>query len=441
MSLLATKDSALESNVFSLAGEGNNGLRLLRSIALFGANASGKSNACNAIRAMRRLVVASATDLNEGDEMDWLEPFAFSVSLESQPTRFEISVLLSGSVYRYGFEANAKEILGEWLYVTKSGARSRESLAFNRAGQDKNKWKFGSSYSKGSTHLIERTRSTNCLLLSKAAQEGFSEFKELYQWFKERLRTANMMNYPRNTLRRASDHCHKDSARSGFMAEIFKVADHSIESIGTHEQTIAVPDLARKLLSAEFPEHEFPEEFTETKLDLIRTQTGSNLPKSIDFDEESNGTKRFAAVTNLLLEAFKEGVTLVVDELECSLHPVLTRELIKLMNDPDLGRNNPQFIIATHDSNVFDFTVFRRDQIYLAEKRELMQTELYSLCDLDPVPRVDASAEKQYLSERFGGIPALGNLRLAMASAIEYLEKCDNSKGSQKGDHLQLPTA
>jgi len=108
----------------------------------------------------------------------------------------------------------------------------------------------------------------------------------------------------------------------------------------------------------------------------------------------------------------------VIDELESSLHPLLVREVVEAMNDASLTDHAAQFLIATHDTNLLDFNLFRRDQFCFAEKNPNHGTELFRLTDLKPVPRIDIVVSKQYLGHRFGGLPPLGSLRSALAEAL-----------------------
>ena len=99
--------------------------------------------------------------------------------------------------------------------------------------------------------------------------------------------------------------------------------------------------------------------------------------------------------------------------------------VVEVANDPQLGRKGAQFVFATHDTTLMEFDRLRRDQFIMVEKGPDHQTAVYSLYDLDPKPKLDAAAEKQYLASRFGGVPKLGNLRLAIADALA----CEEASG------------
>jgi AAA15 family ATPase/GTPase len=126
--------------------------------------------------------------------------------------------------------------------------------------------------------------------------------------------------------------------------------------------------------------------------------------------DESNGTQRFFALVGPVLDALDDGDLVVVDELECSMHPLLTGKLVELFQSPDANCQGAQLVFATHDSSLMTPSLFRRDQIWLTEKNRKGATELFSLCEMESPkrPRKGEAFEKNYLSGRYGGIPNFG---------------------------------
>jgi AAA15 family ATPase/GTPase len=416
VSLVASSDSLHPDHLIAPFGDSPSSAKLLRSILIYGGNASGKSNLCRAFFAMRQVVLRSATSLNEGDPLPEVTPFLFNSELASQGSMFEVRVILEGWTYRYGFVASSLEIEREWLYLDKNEPKTREGMVFERFGQDKSKWKFGPSFRKGSAHLVERTRASNCLLLSKAAQESYSVILPLFEWFHSGLAIVNMAASTQLSEARMNILADNETLNSDCITSLAKVADPGVRS--------TVADAPR-----DTGENATSSEQSATRqvkrLRLARVQNNSEDEVDIDFREESSGTQKFIGLAAAIVTALKFGQTLIIDELECSLHPLLTREIMSVINDAELGENNAQFIIATHDSNLFDFKINRRDQYYMAQKGSDHQTDVYRLDDLRPIPKSEAAAEKQYLDFRYGGVPALGNLRLAVANAIAH---CDDAE-------------
>jgi AAA15 family ATPase/GTPase len=135
----------------------------------------------------------------------------------------------------------------------------------------------------------------------------------------------------------------------------------------------------------------------------------ADAPVKFNLDrDESNGTRRFFALAGPILDGLDQGATLVVDELECSIHPLLARKLIELFQNPSVNTHGAQLIFATHDSTLMDLSLFRRDQIWITNKRSNGSTELYSLHDIEDRPRNNEAAQKNYLDGRYGGVPRFG---------------------------------
>ena len=124
--------------------------------------------------------------------------------------------------------------------------------------------------------------------------------------------------------------------------------------------------------------------------------------------QESDGTLKFFNYSGAILDALEEGGTLIIDEFDARLHPLLTQKLVKMFNSPVSNKKNAQLIFVTHDTNLLDNSLLRRDQIYFTEKNKRSETVLYSLADFKGI-RNDASYEKDYIKGKYGAIPFLGN--------------------------------
>jgi AAA15 family ATPase/GTPase len=137
---------------------------------------------------------------------------------------------------------------------------------------------------------------------------------------------------------------------------------------------------------------------------------------NIEFDmrsQESSGTNKLFNISGPVFDALSDGGCLVVDELDASLHPLLTLAITKLFNSREFNRNNAQLIFATHDTNLLNYGNYRRDQIYFIEKNKYGVSEIYSLVEYKEdgkTIRKDRSFEKDYIEGRYGAIPFIGNL-------------------------------
>lgn len=135
--------------------------------------------------------------------------------------------------------------------------------------------------------------------------------------------------------------------------------------------------------------------------------SGEPIEFSLD-EDESNGTKRFIAIAGPIVDALDKGSLLVVDELDCSMHPLLTQKLVELFHSEQSNPNGAQLVFATHDSTLMNPSLFRRDQIWFSEKDSKAATRLFSLCDIDRTPRRQEAFEKNYLAGRYGAVPSFG---------------------------------
>ena len=146
--------------------------------------------------------------------------------------------------------------------------------------------------------------------------------------------------------------------------------------------------------------------FSDRKLLNINTFHKMNNSEELiefDFRDESDGTKKLFGLLGPWIDVLDKGQTIVVDELDIRLHSHLTRFLVELFHNPEINKNNAQLIFSTHDTNLLDQELFRRDQIWFTEKKEDNSTDLYSLDDF-PV-RKDAAIERGYLQGKYGAIP------------------------------------
>ncbi|KYH25963.1 hypothetical protein CLTEP_28020 [Clostridium tepidiprofundi DSM 19306] len=140
-------------------------------------------------------------------------------------------------------------------------------------------------------------------------------------------------------------------------------------------------------------------------------QKGNIVDVPFKLSEESDGTRKYFGILGPFLDVLKNGYTMVINELDMKLHTLLVIQLVKLFLDPSINKNNAQLIFTTHDTNLLDVDILRRDQIWFTEKKEDKSTDLYSLYDFGKVRKND-KIEKRYLQGKYGAIPFLrGDLR------------------------------
>lgn len=403
---LSSKDKALdENNVFEAAGTPP----LLTSAAIYGANASGKSNLVAAINFMRGFVLDSHRETQPTGEIG-VERFRLSVETVAQPSHFEMIFVVDGTRYRYGFEATPERVESEWLFSVPS---AREAKLFERIGDDID---LSERFREG-REIEARTRS-NALFLSVVAQFNGPIAQRVTQWFRQMgiasgLQDRGMRQY---TVRRFLDGTYRDDIRELIGRLDLGIDDIAVEKISTpvaFDLPDSMPEALRTALATlrNLPGGEF------FAVRTIHGRAGNGetpaMQEVFDLDnQESEGTKKLFSMAGPLVKALKEGQLLVIDELDARLHPLMTREIIALFNSKQTNPQHAQLIFTTHDTNLLDNRLLRRDQIWFTEKDRQGATQLYSLAEFKV--RNDASFEKDYIHGRYGAVPFLGDLREIM---------------------------
>lgn len=372
--------------------------KLLPAAAIYGANASGKSNVLSALAYAQR-AVASSHRYWGPDEGVPREPFAWGPK-RNEPSLFECAMLIGGTHFQYGFVATESEFSEEWLFAWPRG---KKQTWFTREGGT---YKFGESL-KGENKLIESVTRKNALFLSSAAQNNHEQLTKVYSWFGA-LRSINVRHrrigdtrfriarlFDANNTARYRSMLRHDEASPEFLAErlreLIRVADFGISDVRVHWSESPGA-------GAQPPQLLF--RHSETQMDAW-------LP----FEEESRGTQAFLDLSLPILRALRDGGLIIVDELESSLHPELSRKIVELFNSPTTNPHNAQLIFTTHDTNLLGITlddpVLRRDQVWFTEKNNEGATTLYPLTNYQP--RKAENLERGYLQGRYGAIPFLGD--------------------------------
>ena len=376
------------------------GYHLLKAAALFGANASGKSNLVKAIKAMQAFVVESATRMNEGDPIIAAEPYRLDSKQRSSPSSFAIKFLTGGLVYEYGFKVSTERVHAEWMSGQPETGR-KEVLGFERQ-YDASTGQYTLSCRgllKPEEELLRKRTRDNALVLSVGARENVERLLSPYLHFRNSIRVLDMSEGEEALQRQTVERCLGDKQFRNHVERLLRDADTGIEGFRI-ESGIAlrnpIVNIGFGLRSA-------------TRIITVHRGSDSELVE-FDFDASaSRGTQRLFALAAPLLDALSEGACVVVDEIDSSMHPLLTRRLLELFQSQEASQNGAQLLLTTHDPALFDQELFRRDQIWLAEKRK-GSSEFFSLADIDPKPRNTEAFLRNYLAGHYGGTPSLGRL-------------------------------
>ena len=397
-SLVASKDQTLQdTNTL------NTGLkavpRLLRSAVVYGANAGGKSNLIKALQYMRGVVLESAT-IPPGQTFA-VQPFRLDDRSASQPSEFEVTFILDEVRYQYGFALTPQRIVSEHLLVYKAFKPQRWFERHFDAESGKDVYEFGPGL-KGAKNLWEGATRPNALFLSMAVQLNSDALRPVFDWFSTGL---VIFNEQAQLSPQTSIQMLKQAEGRKRICEFLTAADISIADIEVVVRK--VPGQAVHFDLAAGKTEVRTEELEEHKLRFSHvTEHGRAV---FDLMDESNGTRNLLFLTGPVLDILKKGLTLVIDELDTSLHTLLVRELVRLFHQPEVNTGGAQLIFTTHDTSLLDASgLFRRDQVWFVEKDKEQASTLVALSEFSP--RKNEALERGYLMGRYGGVPFLNHL-------------------------------
>jgi len=383
------------------------GLSLLTSAVIYGANASGKSNFLRAFDYMKAMVLNQPKIIQSTDTIPH-EPYRLSTETMNASSSFEMVFILGGVKYRYGFEADASTVYAEWLFVDEKGKEAR--LFFRDSGEtglyvNPDKFKEG----KGVKVL------PNSLFLWRCDQEGGPVSRIILAWFKN----LNLLNgmHASAYLGYSIQQLKQQSFRDQIM-KLLQAADLGISTVQVEEKDLQSADIDAMPLPVKVREQLRLAESPLKKIGLQsihqRLGPGDKVSGETEFDfdrDESEGTKKYFCLSAPIIDTLLYGKVLVIDELDASLHPMLTRALVHLFNDPVQNPRHAQLIFATHDTNLLDQNLFHKSQIWFAEKDTDGATHVTSLTEYKNVRTTD-NIEKHYIQGKYGAIPFLGNFAL-----------------------------
>jgi len=398
------ESDTLNENSFSNSGLA--GVELLRSCAIYGPNAAGKSNLLLALREMARIVDESATEMQRGDELA-VKPFRLDSASRNAATEFEVVFISQGVRYQYGFAATEERITEEWLIAFPKG---RAQHWFARQWDDKkqqDQWQMGNRLQGKKQLWVESTRS-NALFLSTAVQLNSQQLQPVYDWFNNTLRMTGVSGWRPGFTALL---CDKNEYKAKVI-DFLKAADVGIDDVVVEKKVFDsrdlpddMPDEARSEVCKTLEGKEI--------LSELNTVHHDNEGEAVifDFNDESDGTRKLFSFAGPWLDTLENGYVLIIDELHDNLHPKLVRFLVQLFHNDKTNPNNAQLVFTTHETSILSSEMFRRDQIWFCEKDQTQATQLFSLTDFNY--RTRENLEMAYLAGRFGALPYIRELKRA----------------------------
>jgi len=404
-SMLASDDNSYEhSNVISIA----DGTRILKSAVIYGANASGKSNLIYALEFISLLLYKSRK-MNPGEPIEDVMPFKLCPELKNKPSRFEVMFYSDGVKYVYGFAVTRTEVLEEYLH--RFDSNSDESLVmFSRDRSLDKEYEFVNVAKPDVLEYLCQFNAENKLYLSTAVLFNYSDFNSIYntlvdlEYFKyiAPYRALREGYFDKNTV--------SDTARTWIEKAVKWVSaiDVGISDIPIQEN--------RDLFENDFTwgNDDYWDKYLKIlkTIDTIHTAQATQYSANFNFfGEESLGTRNFFTTAISIAEKMSRSGVFIADEL-VHMHTLLVQHIVGLFHNLNENPNQSQMIFTTHDTNLLNSEIFRRDQIWFMEKNpDSGASDLYSLYDYELPENAkedDIDIEKGYLFGIYGAIPFLG---------------------------------
>lgn len=368
---------------------------VLISAAIYGANASGKSNLMRAIQLMRGIVVDSAK-LEPNQKLN-IQPFALDQESRAKPIEMEITFLKAGVRYQYGFTASPERVLSEWLLVYRTSKPQTWFRREYRASQKQSDhYSFGTGL-QGQRHVWKKATRPNALFLSTAIQLNSEQLRPIFDWI------SSIVVFERGGapfFSHTVEHILRNPQHQ--VEDLIRAADIAIAAIDIDVRTVTSAGVQFDMLTGNV--EKLAPEAQELKVPVFRHDAPSGSAK-FELPDESDGTQRLFSLAGPLFEIMRDGRLLCVDELDRSLHPLLVRQLVDMFHNPLINTGGAQLIFTTHDTSLLNAEILRRDQYWFTEKTADQDSQLFPLTDFSV--RKDEAFERGYLTGRYGAIPIL----------------------------------
>ena len=418
LDMSATKITEYEDHVVDIAND-----KLLKVAAIYGANASGKSNVYDAFYYMTYYVLESFKFGDEGggyrkndDDYIKVTPFLFDEDSCNGETLFEVFYIdnmeNTGKTYQYGFVLKDNEVIEEWLYskdnevINKEWLYSKEKTARNnyrtifyrKSGEELET----NGIPKRQIENIKASLNKESLIVSLGAKLRIEQFKKVRGWFLKN-KVVNFGNPVENLFR-------SRKLPKGFVGDNDKkVQENMVKYFETFDESI------KDFKVEEVVSEDKKDSDKSYTINTIHKKLGGDGIASIPLKQESSGTQKMFALYQPIKEALDNGATLFVDELNARLHPLLVRNIILTFLSEEINTMNAQLIFTTHDIWQFSNDLLRRDEIWMVNKNNDGVSELYSLADFKDEEgnkvRRDEDLAKKYMLGNYGAIPALKPMR------------------------------
>lgn len=392
------KSKLLSDNVFKY-----DDINILKTVAIYGANASGKSNIIKAIRFCNAMVFESHKN-NENTTFNF-KKFKFN-GYSNKPSSYFIRFVVKEIEYKYAFSLNQTEILTESLFYYPNGRKAKIFERNEKGGNTKKKkYSFGTSVIKRPFDVAEST-SNKTLFISRASQMDREIPKIIFNFFYQ----SFILNYLSYSTK------HADGLIKAYKKQLLKALQLADSDIVDFKQKLK----REKGKNLKFNLDTEEAVFKDTEMESLEIKTYHKFSPNVPFDflsEESEGTKKLFFIMLTILDVINNNKILLIDEIEDSLHPKIIEYIIEIFN----ASKRSQLIFSTHNTNLLDLNKIRKDQLWFVNKKEDGSSDLYSLYDYSDF-RDTMNVEKAYLQGRFDSIPIIDDSKEKLHSMISLSE-------------------
>ncbi len=429
LNMIPAKSRTMKDHIIN--DDSGKSVEVLPVVTIYGANASGKTNLVNAIEFMQKIILTGTRP----DALTGVRPFKLDPLTIQEPSRFEILFKYQGILYTYGFVISSTTILEEWLFAYYT---NQESKIFERISKDNKtevvpgKKLTDDVESAEFIKFISKGTRPNQLFLTEAHDKNVNILKPVIHWFKEHLQIIR----PDSSYSSLTVRSHKDSFFIDYISKFLHIADTGINKIACESEDYDplkhfadFPEVFREKINKDLTVSGMQNILIQTRdssitiskddtdgnssVKLLRLKTEhirtDGTPTLFDTNEESDGTRRLMDLAPMLLDIWEHDRVFIIDELDRSLHPHLSRLFIKTCLAGVIEKKSRgQFIMTTHDTNLLDRSLLRRDEILFMEKDRQGSSHLTSLADYKVSEGLNY--ENGYLNGRFGAIPFVGNI-------------------------------
>lgn len=366
-------------------------------VAIYGANASGKSNV---LRAMHYLYEAVRNSHNRWEPEAKLYPDTHFFH-KDEPSEFECVFLLQKELYRFGFSLNEDQFLTEYLY-------SGKNLVYRRRG---NRYRIGGQLQD--VHAIKRSTRKNSLFISTAAQNNHPLLKKIHAWF--------------SSWDTITDDRTMEEAFAGYVS-----SDDNARSFLASAMRLLLPDVTHLesddlVLEGEDDDVILRDRLKWLQIKFVHQSADGKKYAKLSLAQESKGTQSYFTLANSIAWTLIKGSVLLLDEADQSLHPTLLHSIVMLFHDPKTNPNRAQLILNTHDTTLLTPEVMRPDEVWFVDRGPDLESHLYSLSDFEGI-RSETRVQRSYLEGRFGALPFLEDQEKIFATYIELFRKGRHAK-------------